>query len=240
MERRLWRSGEPRRSQHFLAEPGLARDLVRDAGIGSDDLAVDIGAGAGALTAPLAERAREVLAIELDAGLAAGLRRRFAAVPAVQVLEADVLDVDLPREPFKVVSNLPFHLSTPLLHHLLDDTRSRLIRADLLLSWGHAIGLTQVHPPPASALSWLPWFELLLTRRLPARFFRPVPGVDIGVVSIRRRQHPMLDPSDARQYRRFLREERVPNHDVWRSLAAFHRSRQTTHRRPSTDDRIRR
>jgi 23S rRNA (adenine-N6)-dimethyltransferase len=124
-----------------------------------------------------------------------------------------------------VVSNPPFHLSTLLLHYLLEDPRSQLVRADLLLSWGHAIGLTTVHPPPAITLPWLPWYELLLTRRLPARFFRPVPSVDVGLVSIRRRAHPMLDPRDARQYRRFLKRGRSPNHDVWQCVAAFYRWR---------------
>jgi 23S rRNA (adenine-N6)-dimethyltransferase len=91
-------------SQHFLRR-AVANELVRDARLRQDDLVVDLGAGTGRLTAELARAARRVVAVELDPGLAARLTGRWANV---EVVEADARDVHLPREPFRVVANLPF------------------------------------------------------------------------------------------------------------------------------------
>ena len=99
----------PADSQHFLRDPRLAAQLVREAGVGSRDLVVDIGAGSGRLTAELSRTARRVLAIEQDRRWAAQLDGRW---PNVRVLEADVLAIALPREDFTVVANLPFDKTT--------------------------------------------------------------------------------------------------------------------------------
>ena len=93
--------------QHFLRSSKLAAELVRDAGIRPGELVVDIGAGAGALTAALVDARATVLALEVDPTLAAALRRRFAGRD-VTVVEVDARGWSLPREPFAVVSNLPF------------------------------------------------------------------------------------------------------------------------------------
>jgi len=108
--------GRPR-SQHFLRRR-IAAELVRDAELCGDELVVDLGAGDGRLTAELSRAAARVVAVELDARLAAGLRGRWQNV---SVVEADAREVALPREPFRVVANLPFHGTNELLRHLLDD-----------------------------------------------------------------------------------------------------------------------
>ena len=121
--------------QHFLRRP-VAAELVRDARLRRDDLVVDLGAGTGRLTAELARAARRVVAVELDPGLAARLNGRWANV---EVVEADARDVHLPREPFRVVANLPFAGTNEILRHLLDDPRVPLVRADLVVQWGVAV-----------------------------------------------------------------------------------------------------
>ena len=128
----------PADSQHFLRDPRLAAQLVREAGVGSRDLVVDIGAGSGRLTAELSRTARRVLAIEQDRRWAAQLDGRW---PNVRVLEADVLAIALPREDFTVVANLPFDKTTAILHKLFDDPASCLVRADLVVEWGVATQL---------------------------------------------------------------------------------------------------
>ena len=99
------------RSQHFL-RPRVAAELVRDAELRGDELVVDLGAGDGRLTAELARAAARVVAVELDQRLAASLRGRW---PNVEVVEGDARKGDLPREPFRVVANLPFHGTTEIL-----------------------------------------------------------------------------------------------------------------------------
>ena len=106
-------------SQHFLRRP-VAAELVRDARLTRDDLVVDLGAGTGRLAAELARAARRVVAVELDRGLAARLHGRWANL---EVVEADAREVELPREPFRVVANLPFAGTNEILRHLLDRQR---------------------------------------------------------------------------------------------------------------------
>jgi 23S rRNA (adenine-N6)-dimethyltransferase len=152
-------------SQNFLRSRRLADDIVRGLDVRADELVVEIGAGDGRLTAPLAERARRVVAIELDPRLAKGLRRRF------EVVEGDALSVTLPDEPFRVVGNVPFHLTTAILRRLLGDLRSPLRRADLIVQWGLACKRAVVVPTTQLGAEWGPWWELAVVRRIDASAF---------------------------------------------------------------------
>jgi 23S rRNA (adenine-N6)-dimethyltransferase len=139
-------AGTPR-AQHFLGSAAVAAALIEGADVSGRDLVVEFGAGYGRLTEQLATRAGRVIAVEIDARLAARLAGRFQERPNVTVLRADALTVPLPRSPFKVVSNPPFHITAALLHRLLDDPRVPLRRADLIVGWGAALALTGVFGP---------------------------------------------------------------------------------------------
>jgi len=108
--------------QHFLTDDSVIDAIVRAIGAHSGDTVVEIGSGLGALTRPLADRLGALTVIELDRDLAARLRRD----PRLHVIEADVLRVDFVRLAterggrLRVVGNLPYNISTPVLFHLLD------------------------------------------------------------------------------------------------------------------------
>jgi 23S rRNA (adenine-N6)-dimethyltransferase len=191
----------PPRSQHFLRSSRLADELVAAAGIGRDDLVVDIGAGTGRLTAGLARVARRVVAVELDPVLASGLRGRW---PNVDVTQGDATRVEPPDEPFRVVANLPFACTTELLHRLLDDPRTPLVRADLIVEWAVAHKHAVPWPSSLNGVLWGAWYETCLTRRLSRRAFLPPPSVDAGVLVFRRRAEPLVPPALASAYHRFV------------------------------------
>lgn len=215
----------PRRSQHYLSSRRLATELVHAAELEPDDLVVEFGAGFGRLTEELASTVGRVVAVEVDGRLAARLGARFEAQGGVQVVHQDALTVPLPARPFRVLSNPPFHLTSRLLGRLLDDPRVPLQRADLVLDWRAAIGLTAVHPPSRQSMGWQPWFEFLLLRRLPAAWFAPEPVVDAALVSIRRRQRPLLAPGEAAGYRRWLRRRPPDREDVWGIVRLYRNGR---------------
>jgi 23S rRNA (adenine-N6)-dimethyltransferase len=185
--RRWQRPAGPPRGQHFLGGAALAAAVVEAAGISASDLVVEFGAGYGRLTEQLALRASHVMAVEIDTALAARLAGRFGGRPNVKVVHGDALAVPLPRRPFRVVSNPPFHITSPLLHRLLDDPAVPLVRADLVVGWGAALALTGIFGPAHKARPWLPRYEFLLLRRLPSELFAPAPSQAAALVSIRRR-----------------------------------------------------
>jgi len=188
-------------SQHFLRTAALAAELVTDTGIGGDDLVLDIGAGSGRLTGELAARARRVLAIELDPHWAAHLRGRW---PNVEVVEGDAAELALPDEPFRVVANLPFARTTEILRHLLDDPRTPLVRADLVVEWEVARKRACPWPSTLNGVLWSAWYRFSLLRRLPASAFDPPPKVDAGILAVERRQVPLVAERAWRDYRRFV------------------------------------
>lgn len=182
---------------------------------------VEVGAGFGRLTEELASRAGRVVAIEADQRSAARLASRFRDRRQVTVVAGDALRVPLPVRPFKVVANPPFHLTSPLLHRLLDGCLPQLQRADLVLEWRAAVGLCAISPPSRRSLPWQPWFEFLLVRRLAADRFNPEPACDAALVSVRRRASPLLTEGQAAAFRRFLRS--APGADVWETVDRFRR-----------------
>jgi 23S rRNA (adenine-N6)-dimethyltransferase len=185
--RRWRRPAGPPRGQHFLGDAALAAAVVETAGISASDLVVEFGAGYGRLTEQLALRAGQVVAVEIDTALAARLAGRFGGRPNVTIVRGDALAVPLPGRPFRVVSNPPFHITSPLLHRLLDDPSVPLVRADLVTGWGAALALTGVFGPAHKARPWLSRYEFLLLRRLPTELFDPAPAQAAALVSIRRR-----------------------------------------------------
>jgi len=195
-------SARPRaHSQHFLRSPALAADLVRAAGVGPGDLVVDIGAGTGRITAELARSASRVIAIELDRALAARLAGRW---PNVEVVNDDVRRVTLPDEPFAVVANLPFGITTDVLHHLLDDPTVPLRRADLVVQWPVAVKFGLPWPSSVNGVVWSAYYEPRVDRRLPAESFVPRPEADAGVIVFSRRAAALVPPGASRAFRAFV------------------------------------
>jgi len=107
--------------QHFLTDPGAIDAVIRAVHPTSEDVVVEIGPGQGAITDALARNASHLHAVELDRDLVARLHHRYEGNPKVTVHEADALQFDFSAlgERLRVVGNLPYNISTPLLFHLL-------------------------------------------------------------------------------------------------------------------------
>jgi 23S rRNA (adenine-N6)-dimethyltransferase len=200
------RSAHPSRGQHLLRSERVASELVEDADVGSDDVVLEIGAGRGRLTRPLAHLAGSVVAVEIDGRLISTLQRQFVGQTHVDVVHADFLAVPLPREPFRAFGNLPFGSTTSIVKRLLDDPGGALARADLIVQ--HEVARKRASRWPGNLLSlgWLPWWEFRLGRHLYASAFEPPPSVDAGVLTVERRRRALLPVNASDEYRAFLRE----------------------------------
>jgi 23S rRNA (adenine-N6)-dimethyltransferase len=180
------RSATEHAGAHFLRDRSVAAELVRHAAIRPSELVLDLGAGGGAITAPLAATGARVLAVERDQRLVGYLERRFEGT-GVRVIRADLRTVPLPRRPYRVVASIPFATTTLLLRRMLDDPRGALAGADLLVEWGAARWLTAAIPRDLATAWWAARFELRLRRRVPAACFTPPPKVDAAHLQVRPR-----------------------------------------------------
>lgn len=193
------------RGRHALRSRAFADELVRDAGVVPGTLALDLGAGAGALTRALADAGARVRAVELDPAALRQLRDRFGADERVEVVEGDATLAPLPTEPFAVVANLPFAAGTAILRRLLGDPRVPLTQLDAIVEWGLAAKRTAVWPSTQLGCTWGAWYELHLVRRVPRACFAPPPGVDAAVLRATRRSEPLVQSEQAGAYEAFVR-----------------------------------
>lgn len=189
-------------SQNFLIDHRAIDTLVDGSGAGDGDLVLDIGAGNGLISTALARRGARVQAIERDPGLADRLRARFTTWPSVSVVEGDVLAMPLPAEPFRVVANIPFGITTQILRRLLDE--EALARADLIVQAEVARKRGTRGRGTLLNASWEPWFEFGTGARIPASAFRPRPRVDAAILIITRRDPPLLDLASRPGYTEFV------------------------------------
>ena len=107
-------------SQHFLRSPRLALMLIGHSNLKKRDTVLDIGAGSGVITFALSRRVKQVIAVEKDPVAARKLRQNLKNAENVVIEEADFLEMDLPDGPYKVFANPPFHLSSQILHKLIE------------------------------------------------------------------------------------------------------------------------
>lgn len=130
----MTRGARKRFGQHFLTAPEIVDKIVTAVAPRQGEILVEIGPGRAAITEPLSRLASTLHAIEFDRDLIGGLKRRFATRPNVVIHEADALEFDFAMlgPAFRLVGNLPYNISTPLLFHLLD-FRQHIIDAHFML-----------------------------------------------------------------------------------------------------------
>ncbi|MEO8717496.1 MAG: 16S rRNA (adenine(1518)-N(6)/adenine(1519)-N(6))-dimethyltransferase RsmA [Burkholderiales bacterium] len=186
-------SHRPRKrfGQHFLHDPGVVRRIVEAIAPAADDFIVEIGPGEGVLTRPLAARAARLEVIEIDRDLAAAL-----AAEQFTVHVADALEFDFGTLPqgARIVGNLPYNISTPLLFHL---ARFAGRLRDLHFMLQREVVERMVARPSTSAYGRLSVmlqvrFRMQMLFRVAAGAFRPPPRVESAVV----RLMPLAAPLD--------------------------------------------
>ena len=177
-------------SQNFL-HPSAARGFLNLVDPDPDLLCIEVGAGEGVLTVPLAGICSRVVAYEIDETVAGTLVDQVAALPTVDVVVGDFLATEPPDEPFQVTGNLPFSLTSAIIDWCLAApgmTETTIIsQLEYAKKRSGAYGRWSL----LTVLSW-PEFGWALLGRISKTQFRPVPRVDAGVLRIGRRSAPLL------------------------------------------------
>ena len=187
---------QPRKSlgQNFLVDEKVTRRIVDAAGVQPGDLVIEIGPGLGALTRLLADRAGQVIAIELDQTIIPALQQELGDRSNVQILHADALEVDYSTltegRPVRVVANLPYYITSHAIRVLLEsgiDWRCIVLTVQLEVAQRIA-----AKPPHMSTLAVSVQYygdpELLF--RVPPGAFYPSPSIDSATLRITRRESP--------------------------------------------------
>ena len=190
-------------SQTFLTDPEALDAIVAAAELEPGDRVVEIGPGLGVLTRRLLAAGASVLAVELDARLADYLRRELDGIERFELIEADALTIHprecFPRQTFKLVANIPYHITSPLLHAFLEGERPPEL-AVLLVQLEVA---ERVAAAPGQ-MSYLSAFvqnvaAAEVVARVPAAAFEPPPSVDSAVLRLRRRDEPVVPVGEGRE-----------------------------------------
>lgn len=187
--------------QRFLVDRGVLAAIVDAAELSSDDDVLEIGPGPGVLTAALAARVRSVTAVEVDPRMVALLAETLSDHKNVRIIQADALKVDLlalaPRPITRIVANLPYQITTPLLERFLaNDRRPALVVVLVQQEVARRMAATGSSARERGYLSVFTqsFAEPRIVRRVPARAFRPAPRVDSAVVALRTRARPAFAP----------------------------------------------
>lgn len=197
--------------QHFLRDRNILQRIVDGLELTGTETVVEIGPGRGGLSDLLLPRAKRLILIEYDRALAKLLEERYAAHQSVTVLCRDVLDVGLAEaagsEPFVLIGNIPYNLTTPILFHALE--RPRPGRSVFLVQ--REVAERIVAEPNSSSygalsvnVQALTWPTLLF--RVKAGAFEPPPKVESAVVRLDPRDVAVVAPVDEAAYSRFVQE----------------------------------
>ncbi|HEY2954963.1 MAG TPA: 16S rRNA (adenine(1518)-N(6)/adenine(1519)-N(6))-dimethyltransferase RsmA [Candidatus Eisenbacteria bacterium] len=191
--------------QNFLIREDVAERIVQHCRLHEDDVVVEIGPGAGALTPLLAQRARRLVAVEKDFGLAALLREELAEHPRVEIVEGDFLEFDLAAAArahgaarLAVVGNIPYNITTPVLERIFEQ-RAAVRSAVLLVQKEYAARLAAAAGTPEyGSLTLFARFHALMEPLMTvgAAAFWPRPEVDSMLVRfLLRERAPVEVPS---------------------------------------------
>ncbi len=127
----LW--AQKKLGQNFLVNPAVLEKIIEAALINDRDLVVEIGPGLGILTEQLSKHARKVIAVELDRNIIPVLKKNLTGVENVEIVHQDALRFPLPDEPYKLVANIPYYITSPILNHFLQPSTPQEQRPEIIV-----------------------------------------------------------------------------------------------------------
>ena len=202
-----------RLGQHFLIDRNILNKVIRTAGIEKEDVVLEVGPGLGEMTLALARQAKRVMAIEIDPKLVAILKKKMEDLPNVEVVRSDILRLNFNQflekegQPIKVVANLPYQISTPLLFRFIE---SKEVFATFTLTLQKEVAERMVAPPGGKDYGPLSIFTQLfldISVRFfikPSAFFPP-PKIESAVVHMAWKEKPIIETEDDAWFKRVVR-----------------------------------
>ncbi len=197
--------------QNFLTEPNILRKIVAAAEITKETNVIEVGPGIGALTEHLGQNANQVLAFEIDDRLIPVLADTLSPYPNIKVIHQDVLKADLAtiikeefkkELPVKVVANLPYYITTPIMMHFLE---SGIDIAEMVVMMQKEVADRISAQPGTKAYGSLSiavqyYMEAQLAFIVPKTVFVPQPNVDSAILKLTKRAKPAVDVTNEAEF----------------------------------------
>lgn len=190
--------------QNFLTDEGVIEAIIEGSEITEDDLVIEIGPGLGVLTAAAAESAGQVVAVEIDKRLIPVLKDTLSYYDNIEIINADILKIDLcrlieerqPAGKVRVIGNLPYYITTPILMKLLED-RVPASSFTVMLQKEVAERImaepgNRIYGALTAAVTY--YCEVSAVADAPKELFLPRPKVDSAVIRLDRREQPVVQP----------------------------------------------
>ena len=192
--------------QNFLIDPRVLDRIVTEAGVTKDDMVLEIGPGIGTLTQYLCEAARQVVAVEIDNNLIPILQETLGAYQNVKVIHDDILKVDIAKlvaeendgKPVKVVANLPYYITTPIIMGLFESHVP--LESITIMVQKEVADRMQAKPGTkdygALSLAVQYYAEPKIVANVPPNCFMPRPTVGSAVIRLTRHEQPVVEVAD--------------------------------------------
>lgn len=206
---------QKRFGQNFLIDGNVVEKIVREAGVTKDDFVLEIGPGIGTMTQLLCENAREVAAVEIDTNLIPILKETLAPYDNVTVINEDILKVDIPAlaqeknggRPIKVVANLPYYITTPIIMGLFEshvpiDSITIMVQREVADRMQVGPG-TKDYGALSLAVQYYTKPEIVLN--VPPTCFMPRPNVGSAVIRLKKHETCPVQVDDAEFMFRLIR-----------------------------------
>ena len=198
--------------QNFLINESIIYDIVKKANVTKEDLVIEIGPGLASLTKELINNAKKVIAIELDPNMIDILKSRFGIFDNFEVIYGDVLKIDLEElikgyDSVKVVANLPYYITTPIIMKLLEDKlKIKSITVMVQKEVGERICATYKDKEyGAITVSVQYYSEPQIIIDVPKENFLPAPEVDSCVIRLDMREKPLVSLKDEKLFFRLVK-----------------------------------
>ena len=201
--------------QNFLIDPHVLEKIVEAAGVTKDDFVLEIGPGIGTMTQYLCENAREVTAVEIDTNLIPILEDTLSAYDNVTVINQDILKLDIAKlamernggKPIKVVANLPYYITTPIIMGLFEshvpiDSITVMVQKEVADRMKTGPGSKEYG---ALSLAVQYYANPEIVANVPPNCFMPRPNVGSAVIRLTRYETPVVDVKDEKLMFRIIR-----------------------------------
>lgn len=196
-------SGEPPNflGQHFIHNKKVIHEIIANANIRNEETVLELGAGKGALTFILAQRAEKVLAVEYDDKLVEVLKQKAIQYPNIKIIHQDILKMCLPKGKFIVVSSIPYSITTPIMKMLLDKPSNGFQRGVIVMEKGAAKRFTSKYVKDSYVAAWRMYFDINFVKEISRNHFSPPPKVESAIVTINRKATSLVPIKDYATFR---------------------------------------